>query len=292
MELLVFQSMWGMEELPGEKGSWSLEEQVDQIAAAGFDGAAVEDDVPEARDTISLLRDRGLKWCVACFPKTIEDFATTIEFIEETGRDGCDHINMQPNVRPATVLESIPYVLGWQQMADQAGLDLYIETHRDRMTTDLLFTLQLIDAVPSLKLTADLSHFLVGREFKWPVPDAEHELIRRILERTWAFHGRVATREQVQVQLSFPHQQRWLELFTHWWEQGFRSWRTRAAQEDTLIFTPELGPPPYAITGPDGTEQSDRWEEALLLQQTARDIWQKLETEDPKTNATVPAVAK
>ena len=79
------------------------------------------------------------------------------------------------------------------------------------MTTDLLFTLQLIDAVPSMKLTADLSHFLVAREFRIPLSDKDDALIQRILRRSWAYHGRVASREQIQLQLSFAHNQVWVE---------------------------------------------------------------------------------
>jgi hypothetical protein len=281
MSLLVFQSMWGMERLPGARGSWTLEEQVEQIARAGFDGAAVEfDDEPLARETTALLRERGLRWWAAAYPQTVDDLRPIIELVHDLGADSCDHINLQPNIRPSTVLECIPYVLGWQKLADEAGLTLYVETHRDRMTTDLLFTLQLVDAVPSLRLTADLSHFVVGREFRYPISDENEALIRRILERSWAFHGRVATREQVQVQLSFPHQRMWLDVFRGWWEQGLRDWRRRTPSGATLVFTPELGPPEwYAMTGPDGEEMSDRWEEALYLKDLARELWQRIESE-------------
>jgi hypothetical protein len=280
MELRVFQSMWGMEQL-GEGGTeWTLEEKCDRILEAGFEGAEVEFDDPDsARETTGLLAERGLDWTAECFPATVEELVPTIELIRELGEERCSHINLQPNVKPLTAAECVPYIDGWQELADAAGMDVYFETHRDRMTTDLMFTLELIDAVPTMRLTADLSHFLVGREFRWPVDDENHALIRRILERSWAFHGRVATREQVQVQISFPHQRHWLDLFMGWWEEGFRLWRAQAPPGGRLVFTPELGPPEwYAMTGPDGREMSDRWEESLQLKDMVRETWARLES--------------
>jgi hypothetical protein len=46
-----------------------------------------------------------------------------------------------------------------------------------------------------------------------------------------------------------------------------------------MVFLCELGPPDYAITGRDGRELSDRWAEALLLAEWARETW--LETAAP-----------
>ena len=58
-----------------------------------------------------------------------------------------------------------------------------------------------------------------------------------------------------------------------WWEYGFRCWRRRAAPDATLTFLCELGPQAYAITGADGYELSDRWEEAQRMMRQVRALW-------------------
>jgi hypothetical protein len=46
-----------------------------------------------------------------------------------------------------------------------------------------------------------------------------------------------------------------------------------------MNFLCELGPPPYAITGADGWELSDRWAEAQLMKDGIREMWTRLENE-------------
>ncbi|WP_370552509.1 sugar phosphate isomerase/epimerase family protein [Conexibacter sp. CPCC 206217] len=282
MQLHVYQSIWGMNGLPWRaRLPWTLEQQFERIAEAGFDGVSVSfTDAELARRVCALAVAHGLRIQASYFPTTVEGFATVFETIADVGREHVDHVNLQPNVRPRTVAECVPYLLGWQRLARQAGIPAYVETHRDRMTTDLMFTLDLLDAVPSLELTADLSHFLVGREFAWPIDAVDHGMIRQVLRHARAYHGRVASREQVQIQTSFEHHRQWVELFAGWWEWGFRDFRARAADDAVLTFTTELGPPQwYAITGADGQELSDRWAEALSMQQLVRDIWARIERE-------------
>ena len=100
--------------------------------------------------------------------------------------------------------------------------------------------------------------------------------MHRVIDNCWAFHGRVASREQVQIEISFPHHKMWLEIFLEWWEYGFKSWRRRAKADDTLSFVCELGPKPYAITGRDGNDTTDRWQEALLMRDLVRKLWNAL----------------
>ena len=275
--LLVFQSLWAMELRSSRRPDPTLEESVGQIAEAGFDGVSAHwSDREYVRRLHALLSHYGLQAEGQCFPKTIDDLKPVLEIAAEFG---VHHICLQPDIRLRRIDDCLPLLEGWQRLGEDAGIPVFIETHRDRMTTDLFFTLDLLDRLPDLQLLGDVSHFLVGREFAWPVSEENHGMIHRILDSSWAFHGRVASREQVQIEISYPHHQPWVDLFLGWWEYGFRSWRKRAAASDSLAFVCELGPKPYAITGRDGEDSTDRWEESLMLQRYVRDLWSKLTTE-------------
>lgn len=273
-KLLILQSLWAMERRHTDGVEPSLEDNVARIVDAGFDGVSTRfDDRDWARRTGALLRPHGLVAEAQCFPQTIDDLKPIFETCTEVG---CHHLDIQPDVRPRRLVDCVPLLEGWRRLAEQVDFPVYVETHRDRMTTDLFFTLDLLEAFPDLRLVADLSHFLVGREFAWPVSDENHALIHRVLDNAWAFHGRVASREQVQIEISFPHHRPWVELFRGWWRYGFASWQRRAGADATLAFTCELGPQPYAITGRDGNDTTDRWAESLQMRQIARELWVEL----------------
>lgn len=189
---------------------------------------------------------------------------------------------------------------------DDYGVELHFETHRHCMTNDMFPTLQLLDAVPEMTMVGDLSHYMVGREFGYPLSERDAALVNRLLQRCESFQGRVASREQVQVQINFPQHAKWLELFTSWWRDGFRLWHARhrhAKKPKVLNFICELvwsflslfpatplilvtpilfsqGPPEYAITGADGYELSDRWEESKQLMDIARELWVQTAAEE------------
>jgi hypothetical protein len=277
-KLLVYQSLWAMERRAPDGVEWTIPEKLTMIRDAGFDGCGVRFfDFAYAKEITDFLRANNMTWQAQCYPQSVDDFKPILDHVAKLG---ADHINLQPDVRPYRVEECIPYIEGWRRLAKEAGVAMHIETHRDRMTTDLFFTLHLLDCFPDLRLTGDLSHYLVGREFAMPVSEENHRLMHRIIDNCWGFHGRVASREQVQVPITFPHHKMWVDLFMGWWEYGFRSWRRRAPKDATLTFLCELGPQPYAISGADGADLSDRWKEALLMKDMIRALWARLEAED------------
>src|SRR3984957_5275615 len=284
-QLRILQSLWAMERRLADTPEWPLQHQHAMSRAAGVNGAGVRFIDPVfAAEVTDFLRSHDMIWQAQCYPTDVDDLKPVLELV---ARLGADHVDLQPNVRPYTIEECLPLLRGWWRLADEAGIAVHIETHRDRMTTDLFFTLQLLDHFPDLRLTADVSHYLVGREFAWPVDEVNHGLIRRILDNTWGIHGRIASREKVQISLGFPQHQGWVELFMGWWEYAIRSWRKRAKPDAVLTFLCELGPPPYAITGPDGVELSDRWEDALKMKDMIRALWQRIADEEAGTPARV-----
>ena len=275
---LVYQSLWAMERRRPDGLEWTLEQKLQMIQQAGFDGAGVRfADRAYAKQVTDFLRSHGMTWQAQAYPQTLEDLKPIIDHVLEFG---ADHLNVQPDVRPYTVKECIPLLEGWRRMASDAGIKMQIETHRNRMTTDLFFTLHILDALPDLRLTGDLSHYVVGREFWYPVSDEDHALMHRIIDNCWGFHGRVASREQIQLQISFPHHQHWVDVFMGWWERGFRQWRRKAGPDETLTFLCELGPPEYAMTGADGYELSDRWQEAQMMKDMVRHLWQRVANDE------------
>jgi hypothetical protein len=272
-KLVVLQSLWAMERRHTDGMERSIEQNVEMILKAGFDGVSMTvSDAAAARRIAALLKPHGKLIEAQCFPRTVDDLKPVLELCAELG---VYYLDIQADVRPRRIAECIPLLEGWRRLAEQVSFPVYFETHRDRMTTDLYFTLDLLECFPDLKLLGDLSHFLVGREFAMPISAENQGYMQQIIDNCWAFHGRVASREQVQVEISFPHNKLWLDLFLSWWEYGFKSWRRRANPDESLAFVCELGPKPYAIAGPDGNDASDRWMEALMMKDAIRALWNR-----------------
>ena len=72
----------------------------------------------------------------------------------------------------------------------------------------------------------------------------------------------------------------WLFGVSYWRNRVFGIVRRSRNAAGDCIFLCELGPPEYAMTGPDGREMSNRWDEALLIKTWVRQIWDELGGDD------------
>ena len=274
-QLKVYTSLWSM--MPHDDTGVILpyEDICRMVAEAGYDGMAIDlgaGDVAQAREVQPIMARHGLTPLIVAFPKSVASLHETLVMAKDFGSPFVDVIGQ---VFPLTVDGMIPVIRRWIEMSDSVGVPVQFETHRNCITNDLFSTLSLIDAVPEMRLCADLSHYVVDREFKHPLQPEEMALISRILHRSDSFQGRVASRQQIQLQLDFPQHQKWIELFKGWWEEGLASWRERN-QDGDCIFLCELGPPEYAMTDRDGREMSNRWKEALIIRNWVQEIWNRL----------------
>ena len=277
--LKIYQSLWAMELRRPDRPERSDAENFRMVAEAGYDGLCIDPSVEEIpkSELLKLLYDEyGLECMVNTFPFSPEDMAPLLDLACKLD---ASLVNIIGGVMPIRPEAAVPVARRWIAEAQEAGLPVLFETHRDSLLNDLYYTLQIIDLVPEMRLCADLSHFVVDREMREPIGERDQEYIDRILDRSDCFQGRIANREQVQIQIDFPQHQEWVGIFKAWWKDGMRRWRHRNDEDATLIFLCELGPPPYAITDGQRRELSNRWDEALTIRRWVREIWAELEVE-------------
>tara|TARA_B100001093_G_scaffold433368_1_gene430272 strand:- start:679 stop:1521 length:843 start_codon:yes stop_codon:yes gene_type:complete len=272
--LKTYTSLWAMQPHNQTGVKLPYDEVCEMVATAGYDGMAIDlgaGDVAQAHEVRPHMQRYGLTPLIVAFPKTVEGLRETLVMAKDFGSPFVDVIGQ---VMPLSVDCMIPVIREWMDMADQVGISVQFESHRNCITNDLYSTLCLLDAIPEMRMCADLSHYVVDREFWHPVSERDMGLISRILQRSDSFQGRVASRQQIQLQLDFPQHKKWVELFRHWWHEGLQGWRQR--NQGDCIFLCELGPPEYAMTGPDGREMSNRWDEALQIKLWVQEIWDNL----------------
>jgi len=276
-ELKVYTSLWAMQ--PHDQSGVKLpyEQVVEMVAGAGYAGMALDGGaapIADLKRIQPMMARAGLRPFLVSFPVTIEALRDDLKLAKDWG---APFVVVIGQVMPLSVEGMIPVIRRWIEMSEQEGMPILFETHRNCITNDLFSTLLLLDAIPEMRMCADLSHYVVDREFWYPLSERDLGLMSRVLARSDSFQGRVASRQHIQLQIDFPQNRKWVELFRDWWREGFAGWRARNATGE-CVFLCELGPPEYAMTGPDGREMSNRWEEALQIKSWVEETWLELET--------------
>jgi hypothetical protein len=277
-ELRFFQSLWATEKRRIGVPERPFAERFDAVKEAGYNGVALDLgalDLATAHTCVREYARTGLSGLLTAFPTSIEALRPALHLAKEIG---APFVIVVGQVMPLAVHDMVSVVREWLRVAAEESMPIQFETHRNCITNDLFATLQLLEAVPEMRLSADLSHYVVDREMMQPITAEMQHYVVRVLKRSDSFQGRIATRNQIQVPIAFPQHRDWLETFLGWWREGFRLWRSRSPGKD-LVFLCELGPPNYAITDANGDELSDRWQEALELKRLAGALWTETELE-------------
>lgn len=268
-------SLWSLRKLPmNAPVEWTLDEKFARVREAGFE--AVEcwlTDADEAEHRAALDR-HGLRLILGHRPFTLEDVRATVA---RAVRLKADFIFAQPAdaFTPAPVVAEL--CREGRRIAADAGLAMFIEIHRNNFTENLPQINALIELVPDIRFTADLSHLVVCGEFYGWKEERAVDRLMPVLSRTSHMHGRISNGEAVQVDVGDGSGDT-AQFFVRLWSAAMRGWLDGAGPGDVLPFASELGPPRYAITLPDGSEFSDRWEQSLVMKRLAEQAWERAVT--------------
>jgi sugar phosphate isomerase/epimerase len=270
--LRVQHSLWSLRKLPMNAAQeWTLAEKCRHVRAAGFEGIECWFSDEDEAEHKAALDSEGLRLTLGHRPFTLDDVKRTVE---RAVRLGADFIFAQP-ADAFTSLETVAILCReGRKIANAAGIAFFVETHRNNYTENLPQTLQLIEAVPDIRFTADLSHFVVVGEFYGWKEERAVDRMRPVLERTSHMHGRISNGEQVQVDVGDGSGDT-AQFFVRLWAAAMHAWQRGAQPGDVFPFASELGPPRYAITLPNGEEFSDRWEQSLVMKRLAEQAWDR-----------------
>jgi hypothetical protein len=280
--LQIVQNLWGLRAYPSAAAEWPDERKAQEIRAAGFDafdvwaGGASEEDLARWK---ALAESNGLAIGVEFGPTKPEDAEAGIAAARRLGSVYLD-AHVASSFTPEKEAEALLRAL--VERCARAGMPLVIQTHRGRVTQDLLRTVAYARAIPDLRVDLDFSHYLVGGEMGGPLSPEAEAAFAVLMDRATMLDGRVSNGEQVQVDLLNPSYRAHVDRQAALWKRVMRTWLETARRGDVFPFRVELGPPDYAILGPDGREISDRWAQQKAMRDLVERLWNEAVAESGK----------
>ena len=152
------------------------------------------------------------------------------------------------------------------QLSKDSSIPIYHETHRGRACYSAPVTRGFIEKVPSLRITADLSHWCAVHE---SLMEDQEETLAMVLERTDHIHARVGHPEGPQV--SDPRAPEWdnaVKRHLGWWDKVIER---KKKNGERMTILAEFGPPDYMWTLPYTRQPlSDQWAINVHMMQLLR----------------------
>jgi sugar phosphate isomerase/epimerase len=249
MQLQLYKTMWGFE--------GDFENACIEAVEAGFNG--IEGRAPEDAQRRALwkttLQKHGLSY--------IAEIVTGGDYVPERRLSVQAHLDdiekaLQNSVGLSPLFatciggcdawseeESIRFFSEAMQLAERNGIMITFETHRSRSLFTPWTTRRIVEALPQIRLTADISHWCVACERQM---DTELDTIAAIAPNVRHIHARVGYDQGPQVpHPGAPEYEYALRAHQQCWEIFWEAQQARGIQ---TTMTPEFGPDGYLHTLP------------------------------------------
>ena len=240
MDLRLFKATWGM--------TGPIEAQLEQIAAAGYDG--VELRCPPADERLTEGQRRAvLASGLEAIPLVVSFTPDRDEYrrvLEEAVRYAPRQVTSHTAYDAMSHAEAVDF-LGWAQgLAADLGVVVNHETHRQHLFATPWQTAALLRELPGLRIVADYSHWVVVAE---RLLDDRADDMAIANAHAMHIHARVGHPEGPQVNdPRSPSNAAAVARHEAWWLDIIR--RRAVDGEARITVTPEWGPPPYMPTLP------------------------------------------
>jgi sugar phosphate isomerase/epimerase len=250
MQLKTFKTLWG--------NQLTIDQACKQAIDAGFSG--IEGQAPDNRQQqlgmLSAIQNNGCDY--------IAEIVTGGDYVPDRSWSPQQHLDdMKRQLDNSMMLEplfatSITGCDAWEEsqsidffsqaieLADNYNITLSFETHRSRSLFTPWATRRIVEILPNMKLTADISHWCVVCE---RLMDTEMDTIEAIADRVHHIHGRVGYDQGPQVpdpaapeyyEALLSHQRIWRMFWAKQTQRGY----------SVSTLTPEFGPDGYCHLQP------------------------------------------
>lgn len=239
MKLLYFKSRW-------EAGHLTLEAFLEKVKEAGFDGTEIFfpdlEETPEEIAELHRKHDLLLVAQIGTRGRTPAEHVSSLEeLIPRCAAAGPLLVNSQTGRDWFPFDDSRRIFERALELAEEHRVHVVHETHRSRPTFCTTETLRHIEALPELRLTADISHWMCVHESD--LQDQEAALAA-VIPRIDHIHARVGYAEGPQVPHPLaPEYESVLDAHVRFWKAVLDVRRDEGRESFTI--TPEFGPPEY-----------------------------------------------
>lgn len=247
------------------------------ICAAGYDGVQLLQ--PLSLDLVREARALGLG---VCGSGRVNECETAEELAREARDAGLEcltlHIGwgLEDDPQAHRLIEAV------LAASDRCGMPLFAETHRATIFQDPWRAIQFSKRFPELKFNGDFSNWYTGSEFVYGGFERKMAFIAPILARTRFLHGRIGNPGCIQVDVGDGNVELhpYVAHFRALWTAVFAGFLDDPGAQSVIWFAPELlAADIYFARTFNGKEESDRWEQSLVLCQIATECFAQAKKE-------------